>query len=116
SQGIELTHCPVPGRYPEAVFWHCSELRLLFERDTKRLPSSAVICAPRELDRTAALVTPPVSWLRVAEVAPPLVGRAVSDLLHVAEVKRLMPQLRQKCSHPRGRRDLCLDHRLDKEW
>src|SRR5690606_15561094 len=116
SQGIELTHGPVPGCYPESVLRHGSELRLLFEGETQRLPGGAIICAPRELDRAAAFVSPSVSWLRVAEVAPPFVGRAVSELLHIAEVKRLMPQLRQKCSHPRGRRDLCLDHRLDQEW
>src|SRR5690606_4642635 len=115
-QGIELTHRPVPGSYPEAMLRHGSELRLLFEGETQRLPCGAVICAPCELDRAAAFVSLPVSWLRVAQVAPPLVGRAVSELLHIAKVKRFMPQLRQKCSHPRGRRNLCLDHRIDKEW
>src|SRR5690606_20724159 len=91
SQGIELTHGPVPGCYPESVLRHGSELRLLFEGETQRLPGGAIICAPRELDRAAAFVSPSVSWLRVAEVAPPFVGRAVSELLHIAEVKGLMP-------------------------
>src|SRR5699024_3629591 len=96
---------PVPGRSQEPPAGILSDqMRLSLKVD---VGNTGGISPPGErsevrstcwLDRTRALVPDPVTGVNVAKVGSTLVRRSRSDLLHVLEADRLMP-------------DLCREHR-----
>lgn len=84
---------PEVNRRLEAHRGHVHTLRVRFDVRTHTAARRAIVRASRQLDRTAALVPPPVPRVDIAQIRTPLIRRAIRNLFEVQQATGLMRDL-----------------------